>query len=133
MLLSLIGPLVGLVGKFIDKSVPDKDLAERLKAEFSTQAHELARDELQGAIKIILAEASGGWIQRNWRPILMLVIVCIVANNYLLAPYIQLAFGPQAALTLDLPADLWTLMTIGVGGYIAGRSGERMVQEWKKG
>ena len=54
----------------------------------------------------------------------MTVIVAIVANNYLLAPYLDAMFG--AGLQLELPEQLWNLMTMGVGGYIAGRSGEKI-------
>ena len=80
--------------------------------------------------KIIIAEAQGqSWIQRSWRPVLMLVIVAIVANNYIIYPY--LSMFTDKAIVLDLPSELFTLMTVGVGGYIAGRTGEKMVEKWK--
>ena len=69
-------------------------------------------------------------MQRNWRPILMLTIVAIIANNYLIYPYLSL-FTPKA-LVLDLPSQLYTLMEIGVGGYIVGRSGEKIAKTWKQ-
>jgi hypothetical protein len=76
---------------------------------------------------IILAEAQGeSYLQKNWRPILMLVIVAIVANNHLLYPYLSLFFN--AAPLLELPDKLWSLMQIGVGGYVVGRSGEKIVK-----
>jgi hypothetical protein len=59
----------------------------------------------------------------------MLTIVGIVANNYLLVPYMQM-IGAQAVM-LDLPERLWNLMTLGVGGYIAGRTGEKIIETWK--
>jgi len=80
--------------------------------------------------KVLIAEISGqSWLQQNWRPILMLTIVAIVANNYLLVPYMQLFSLPVTIL--DLPEKLWNLMTLGVGGYIAGRTGEKMMETWK--
>ena len=39
-----------------------------------------------------------------------------------------LAFGIQ----LDLPDALWTLLTIGVGGYTLGRSSEKIADKLKK-
>ena len=85
---------------------------------------------LQARMRVILAEAGGeSWAQRNWRPILMLVIVAIVANNYLLAPYLGAVFG--TGLSLELPERLWDLMTLGVGGYIAGRSVEKTAERIK--
>ena len=91
------------------------------------------QNELVGYQKdIIIAEATGeSWLQRNWRPILMLSIVAIVVNNYLLYPYLKLFF--EAAPILDLPDKLWSLMQIGVGGYIVGRSGEKIVKDLKNG
>jgi len=84
--------------------------------------------ELQA--KVLIAEIAGqSWLQQNWRPILMLTIVAIVANNYIFVPYMQL-FGLHAVI-LDLPEKLWNLMTLGVGGYIAGRTGEKMISTWK--
>ena len=76
---------------------------------------------------IIIAEAQGAsWMQRNWRPTLMLTIVAIVANNYIIYPYLGLLGLP--ALPLELPEELFTLMQIGVGGYIVGRSAEKIAK-----
>ena len=77
--------------------------------------------------RIIVAEATGqSWLQRNWRPILMLSFVAIIVNNYILFPYAGLL--DYRIQVLDLPDGAWTLLQIGVGGYIVGRSGEKIVQ-----
>ena len=60
----------------------------------------------------------------------MVSITAIVVNNYILVPYLQL-FGLPAQI-LELPDKLWNLMTLGVTGYIAGRSGEKIVELWRK-
>lgn len=87
---------------------------------------------LKSQMQVVLAEAAGeSWLQRNWRPILMLTIVAIVANNYLIAPYLSAMFG--VGLTLPLPEALWNLMTLGVGGYIAGQTAERGISSWQSG
>lgn len=59
----------------------------------------------------------------------MLSITAIVVNNYILAPYLQAAFGWWWSVTLDLPPEMWTLLTVGVGGYVVGRSGEKIVAQ----
>ena len=60
----------------------------------------------------------------------MLTITAIVAWNYLFAPLIelvvQLMTSNQIPLTIALPEELWTLLTVGVGGYVVGRSGEKI-------
>jgi hypothetical protein len=118
---ALAGPLFDVV----DKAVQDKDQAARLKAELQQQLIGEAGKRLQSRMQVILAEANGrSWLQRNWRPLLMVTITAIVANNYLLAPYLGAMFG--TGLQLPLPERLWDLMTIGVGGYVTGRSGEKI-------
>ncbi len=127
----LIDPISRTIDNIVDRVAPDQNLKQQLKAEISAGLRDLERTELQGRINVILAEARGeSWIQRSWRPVLMLTIVAIVANNYLLAPYLTL-FGLPAQ-TLDLPEHLYTLMTIGVGGYVAGRSAEKVAKTWKE-
>ena len=61
----------------------------------------------------------------------MLVITAILANNFLLAPYAQALLG--VSVTLDLPGPMWDLLTVGVGGYIVGRSAEKGIRTWKQG
>ena len=61
----------------------------------------------------------------------MMTCVLIVANNFIIFPYIQLFF-PGKAVLLTLPDELFSLMSIGVGGYIVGRTGEKIVTKWKQ-
>lgn len=72
-------------------------------------------------------EMQGNWLQRSWRPLLMLSLVFIVINNYILLPYF-----PNVFTGLDLPNHLWELLKIGVGGYVVGRSIEKAADKWKK-
>lgn len=93
-----------------------------------------APPHLQGAVDIVRGEVqSESWLQRNWRPILMLTIVLIVANNYLVAPYLRAMFGAGSVPVLELPERLWDLMTLGVGGYVGGRTVEKVAAIWRQG
>ena len=75
--------------------------------------------------EVIQAEAkSDSWMASNWRPILMLTFTAIVAMNWLILPVVSW-FGPHL-VPLVLPPDMWDLLKIGVGGYIVGRSGEKI-------
>ena len=112
-------------GKLIDRLWPDPEQrdAAKLKLVELNQAGELA--ELDAAMNIIVAEAqSTHWIVAAWRPVTMMIFAAIVANNYLLYPYISLFW--QAAPLLELPPDLWDLIKIGLGGYVVGRSAEKV-------
>tara|TARA_R110000796_G_scaffold95459_2_gene200694 strand:+ start:24332 stop:24790 length:459 start_codon:yes stop_codon:yes gene_type:complete len=125
---AITGPLFGVV----DQMVTDKDEANRLKQEIQSQLIDSENSIVKAQMQIILAEAGGeSWLQRNWRPLLMIVIIAIVANNYLIAPYLGAMFG--VGLTLPLPDALWDLMTLGVGGYVASRGVEKSIQGWQQG
>lgn len=131
MAIPIIGKIVDTVGGIISKAVRDKDLAARLTAELKSGILDYESDLVQAQASIVLAEAQGqSWLQRNWRPILMLTIVAIIANNYILFPYVQLFGG--SAMMLDLPEGLWKLMSIGVGGYVVSRGVEKSVKSWKE-
>jgi len=128
----IVGPLLGRVFGIVDQMVVDKDEAARLKAAIQMQMMDIDHKEfmssLQEQASIIKAEATGhSWLQRNWRPILMLIIVSIVANNYLVFPY--LSMFTEKSVMLELPDKLWTLMTLGVGGYIGGRTVEKAAEK----
>ena len=131
---ALIGPVSNLFTKaldVVDDLVPDKDLAARLKAELQQRMIEISHTEFVSLIKsqseIVIAEASGeSWLQRNWRPGLMALFGIIIANNYIVAPYIGLLFGPQYETMLDIPPDMWSLLKLGLSGYIVGRSAEKI-------
>lgn len=75
---------------------------------------------LENQSKIVESEAKGeSWLQRNWRPLLMLICMFIVLNNYVLVPY----FGIPIAVLDD---HIWRMMEMGVTGYVAGRSLEKI-------
>ena len=126
----LITVLAPIIGDLVKRLIPDSDRAAEIDREvrLSLLEHADSIEEVRG--RIILAEAqSTSWLTSTWRPLLMMVVVVILAMNYLVFPILGLIFGVD--LMLELPAELWNLLTIGVGGYIVGRSGERMVQHWR--
>lgn len=116
-----------LVGQFVE----DKDKANQLESEIKAKLINLEQEVVKAQRDTIVAEAkSQSFIARNWRPIMMLTFVFIIANNYIFFPYIQL-FGGQA-VELEIPDAMWGLLKIGVGGYVLGRSGEKMVDSYSK-
>ncbi len=130
-LLGAIGPIAKLIAKTVDKAVPDKDLKEKLTHEINKQLLDTGSREMEAASKIILAEASSGsWLTNSWRPALMWICIIVIFNNFILMPFANIIFG--TSLILEIPDPMWNLLTIGVGGYIAGRSGEKIAQKWKE-
>jgi len=68
---------------------------------------------------IIITEAKGNWIQRSWRPILMMAFGFIVIYVKFLAPLLGLTIP-------ELEIEFWELLKIGIGGYVVGRSAEKI-------
>ena len=121
----LIATVIKKVADVIDQKVEDKDLANKLKFEIQStildKEYTRIEQELNAQKEVIVAEATGhSWLQRNWRPITMLVFVYIVAHNYIVAPLFSLK-------ELPIPPDMWSLLKIGIGGYVIGRSVEKTV------
>ncbi len=114
----------------IEKLFPDP--VKRAEAQATLleleQSGELRK--IEAAMTIVVAEAkSEHWIVAAWRPVTMLVFTAIVANNYLIYPYLSLFWVNAPVLTL--PPHLWELLKIGLGGYVVGRSCEKSVQAWR--
>jgi hypothetical protein len=124
--LSAIAPLAKILFNTVDKAVEDKDLANKLKADLQTQMMQSHTQELTAAAKIIEAEAKAGWFASSWRPLLMYVLIFILIWNYVLGPVILFFF--KASITITLPGDVWTLLQIGLGGYVVGRSAESVAR-----
>tara|TARA_R100000655_G_scaffold82308_1_gene121819 strand:+ start:890 stop:1312 length:423 start_codon:yes stop_codon:yes gene_type:complete len=135
---ALIPVLAPILGDVVKRILPeDKDKAAMIERELSMQLMMNSATVEKAAADVILAEAkSDSWLASSWRPILMLVITAIVAWNFLFAPLIELAVvlitNDQIPLAIDLPSELWTLLTVGVGGYVMGRSGEKIVNNLRK-
>jgi len=111
-----------ITGKAIEDPNKRAEILMKLKeAELLTQ---------QLRARVIEAEAkSEHWITSAWRPITMLVFVFIIANNYILVPYFT-ALGLKIP-TLELTNQMWGLIKLGLGGYIIGRSTEKVVKTLK--
>ena len=120
--LSLLAKVVEPVMSGLDQLFTSDD--ERKKAEIMLKelrnnlASELIGYEselLKAKSDIIKAEANGqSWLQRSWRPITMLTFLVLVVCN---------SFG---LLAMPLAPEMWTLLQIGLGGYVVGRSAEKI-------
>ncbi len=138
MIQALLPVIAPLVGDVIRRVLPE-DSNKRLEVEREINMALMSNSQAieQAAASVILAESkSEHWITATWRPILMLTITAIVGWNFLVAPLIELAVllstNDQVPLSIPLPEQLWNLLMIGVGGYVVGRSGEKIAKNLKK-
>ena len=116
------GGVVKEVGNVIDKLFTSEE--ERIKAKNEVfkvlQEQQLELQKLQ--TEIVLAEANGNWLQRSWRPILMLAFGFIVIYVKFVAPLFDLKIP-------ELENEFWDLLQIGIGGYVVGRSAEKIADK----
>jgi hypothetical protein len=115
----LTGDLFKKVGDALDGLITSEE--ERLQAKNALQnlfmQEALQSQKIQS--EIINAEAKGNFLQRSWRPILMLGFGFVVLYSKFIAP----AFGLP---NTELEPDFWELLRLGIGGYVIGRSAEKI-------
>jgi hypothetical protein len=82
---------------------------------------------LESQKEIIVAEAQGeSYIQRTWRPWFMVFLMGNIALSMVAG-----LFGFAAEISdawASIPGPAWTLMQIGIGGYIGGRTVEKVAR-----
>ena len=112
--------VIGDIGKIIDDLFTSDEERDAAKNKIIQVLKEKELELQKMQTDIIIAEAKGNWLQRSWRPILMLSFGFIVIYNKFisqLSPYL---------ITPVLEPDFWTLLQIGIGGYVVGRSAEKI-------
>ena len=121
----VLGGLFEVGAKLIDRLFPDQVARDKAKVELLTMQANGELEELKVRMSAIVAEAqSDSWLASNWRPITMLSFVFIIFNNWVLYPYFK-AFG-LPVVYLEVPVNVWNIIEIGLGGYVIGRSGEKI-------
>ena len=122
-MLQLITALLPTIGKVVEKAIPDKDLAKRIEADLQKELIHNNHSEFNAAAKIVLAEAQGSWIKGNWRPLTMLIFVGLICAHWL-------GFTPDNLSEAQV-LELMDLVQIGLGGYVLGRSAEKVSENLK--
>ena len=121
----LVKPITDTVSKIVDKIAPDADLAEKLKFEITKALIALDNKTIQTQANVIMSEANGdSWLQRNWRPLVMLNFSCLITAHWL-------GYTPENLSELQILA-LLEIVKVGLGGYVLGRSAEKVMKEYKK-
>ena len=118
-LIPVLGPILNdLVGSLFPNA---EDEAKRIAAQNQIQIALFQRAAAieSAAADIVKAEVQGeSWLQRNWRPILMLVFAGLLVARW---------FGFAAPNLHDVEyAKLWDIVELGLGGYVIGRSVEKV-------
>ncbi|MEB3202966.1 MAG: 3TM-type holin [Synechococcus sp.] len=119
MIQAIIPALAPVLTKIVGSLFPDP--TEKAKAEAEMMRQLLAHQgELESAAaKIIQTEAaSSHWLAANWRPLTMLTFVVLIVARW---------FGWAAPNLSEAEyIKLWSIVEFGLGGYVVGRSVEKI-------
>lgn len=122
--LKVLGDAVSEVTNSIAGNATERQAAAAAlqQAQLALQAKLIDADSqlAQEQAEVIENEEKEGWLPANWRPILMLSFGLIIIYNYFVGPMFHLP------TVQNLPPQLWTLMTGGIGGYVGARTVEKL-------
>ena len=130
--LGFLGEIFKPAAELIDELHTSEEEKARIKAEMmriQTQTTMKVLDYeqklMESRTKIIEADAkSEHFLQANWRPITMLTFVALVVGKFL-------GFDAEGMTETDYE-NLWQLIQIGLGGYVVGRSAEKVMKVYKQ-
>lgn len=113
--------LVSAVGEIVDRlTLPGRE-KKQLETDILRLLIAVEEKTISEQAASIREEARDNWLQRSWRPIVMLVFTLIILAG--------------TFLNLPILADtsrFWDLLEIGLGGYIIGRGSEQLVSSLLK-
>jgi hypothetical protein len=124
------GSLASKIGEAFDKNFTNQE--EKLEArnkmieivtELMSQLDNLRQ-------QVIMAEANGNWLQRSWRPLIMLTFAGIIVCTWILFPIINIFVkSPELSTMITELREaerFWNVVELGLGGYVIGRSVEKI-------
>jgi len=127
MIQALIGPVTGLLDKFVE----DKDAKNAMAHEIATMAEKAAHEAAMAQVEVNKAEAQHRSIfVAGWRPFIGWVCGIALAYHFVLAPFIVFGVTWFGAEIPELPAfDMDSLMTVLLG--MLGLGGMRSFEKAK--
>jgi hypothetical protein len=119
MIQALVPALAPIIGQIVGSLFPDPTEKAKAEAEAMRQLLSHQAEIESAAAKIINTEAaSTHWLAANWRPLTMLVFVGLIVARW----FGWAAPGLQEAEYIKL----WSIVEFGLGGYVVGRSVEKV-------
>lgn len=123
-MLNLLLPILGQIGTQVAKNMfpdpADETKREQVRNEMAIAVMQQAQAMEQAAASIVRTEAaSQHWLAANWRPLTMLTFVGLIVARW---------FGWSAPGLSEAEAlALWDIVQLGLGGYVIGRSAEKIL------
>jgi len=122
-ILAFLGNAIKPVASLIDDLVTTDEEKSQLHNElvklentFTARVLEYEGKIAQMKADVIMTEAKGeSWLQRSWRPVTMLVFLCLIVAHYL------------NLLAFPIAGEMWSLLKIGISGYVISRGVEKIM------
>ena len=122
MLAALLPALVPILGDAIRRLFPDPAEAAKAQAELNNALMANAAKIEEAAASIIADEAkSEHWLASSWRPLVMLTFTALIVARWL-------GFSAPGISVAEV-LKLWDIVQLGLGGYVIGRSAEKIVPQ----
>lgn len=119
---AILPDIVGALGRLI----PDGNARAAAQEEITRILLTNEAAALTAARDVVVAEASSAnWLASSWRPVLMYLLMALILWMVVVAPMFGIVGATKDALSA-VPEQFWSLLMIGMGGYIVGRSGEKI-------
>lgn len=122
-MVNIISSALSLVGTGVKGFFGVKESQAKIVSQAIQTAKAISSDDQtakQAAASIIVAEAqSGYWLASIWRPLLMVVFAAIIVARWF-------GYMPPNMTEAEI-IRLYDLVELGIGGYIGGRTLEKVV------
>ena len=107
-------------GKLIERFFPDPTQKAQAQLALLEMAQKGELAEFNARADIVKTEAaSENWLASSWRPILMLTFGALIVARW---------FGWAAPNLSEAEyLKLWSIVELGLGGYVIGRSAEKII------
>lgn len=130
-MLQIITMLLPFIMKALEKILPDQEARDNAQKEIT-----MALVENQGALNnamrdVMVADSSSGdaYTSRA-RP--TIVYWCLTVVSLIMVFSILGYADPLLHALNSIPGKMWDLITVGIGAFVLGRSGEKMMESYKK-
>jgi hypothetical protein len=117
---ALIPALAPIIGGAIKNLFPDPEAARKAEGEIALALMDKRAELEAAAATIIAAEArSDHWLAATWRPLVMLTFTSLIVARWL-------GYSAPGISEAEV-IKLWSIVELGLGGYVIGRSAEKVV------
>jgi len=112
---SIGGKVLDSAGSIIDNLTTTDEEKHAAKERLSLIVFDALNEAMKLQTEVLKTEMQGNWLQKSWRPLVMLTFTAmIVFGAFKEIPY------------LESSSPFWQLLELGLGGYVIGRTVEKV-------